>query len=695
MGRGRRRFVGKMEKTTIYKGLKALSAFFAVLLLASWLSPIHAVAQNSTAYTYTVSVDGQWIRTQDAYLAGAILFRDMGLKKPEDIYIDNDRIYIADTGGKRIAVMDRKSGSVSFIGEGLLSSPTGVFACEDGNILVADYGLGKVVLLSPEGNPIKWYERPDSPIFGKTTNYKPRKAVSDKRGNIYIVSEGSYDGIIQLSKEGEFLGYFGANTTGLSLVEMLQDLFFTEEQKAKLFNRIPRTFYNIAIDNKGMVYSITQSVRGDAIKKHNVSGANILEKSGKMLDESNFVAMSVGRHGQIYAVSETGLVYEYDSTGSLIFSFGGRAISSERNGLFTVASGVAADENNFVYVLDKERGIVQVFYPTTFAAMTHEAITLFESGKYAESKEIWQEILKLSGISRMAHNGLGKGYFQAGEYEAAAKHFKIAQNREDYSETYWEIRNKWLQENAGLLIIAFVILLISIKLLKYLDKRTEVFSPYKKMLKRLQENKFISDVLYLKNFIKHPIDSFYYIKKDLKGSVWSATAIYFLALVVFTADFLFRGFILNPLDAREVSYIYVILLFLAPIALWVSGNYMVSSINEGEGRIKDVYCATAYSLAPFIIFMPFVTALTYVVTLNEEFIISFSTLVIWVWCAIILFIGLKEIHDYEIHDMIKNILLTLFFMFVAVLVFSIIYMLWDQGIEFVRTIIKEVAYRVR
>lgn len=681
-----------MAKNTMGKILGSLTALLIALLLPEG----YANAQNATAYTYTISVGGEWVRTQDAYLAGAILFKDVDLKKPEDIFIDSGKIYVADTGGGRIAIMDRKNAAISFAGEEILEAPTGVWVDNAGNMLIADSGLEKVVLLSPDGKKIlKSYARPDSPVFGTNTSYKPRKAVSDKRGNIYIVSEGTYDGIIQLSREGEFLGYFGANITPFSPLDAMQNILFTEEQKAKLFARIPKTFYNIAIDSKGMIYSITQSIKGEAVKKHNVSGANILYEFGKVVDEENFVDIDIGVYGQIYAVSETGLVYEYDSTGSIIFSFGGRAISTERNGLFTVASGVAADENNCIYVLDKERGIVQVYFPTSFAEIIHEAMQLYENGKYVESRELWEEILRLSGISRIAHNGLGKAYFQAGDYEKAAMHFYIAQNRKDYSDAFWEIRNMWLQENAGKIIVIAILLIIVLKGLKQLDRRFGIFDPLRHTAGHLVQNRLIADVIYLKNIIKHPIDSFYYIRRDQNGSVPSATIIYILALVVFTADYLFRGFMFNVRDARETTYFYVAVLFLMPCALWVAGNYMVSSINEGEGRLKDVYCFTAYSFAPLILFMPFVVLLTYVATLNEGFVIQFSRLIIWIWCGVLLFIGIKQIHDYDIRDVFKNIFLTFFFMFMAVLAFSIIYMLWDQGIEFVYSVAKEVAYRVR
>jgi len=182
----------------------------------------------------------------------------------------------------------------------------------------------------------------------------PKKVVVDKRGNLYIVSEGTAEGIIQLSREGDFLGFFGSNTVNLSWLQKFQDIFFTSEQRSQLLLRIPKPYNNLAIDTKGLIYTTTRAVSGNAIKKHNTIGTNILTKSakGRMVDEPNFVDITIANDGRIIAVTETGLIYEYDREGNLLFSLGGRAISSERNGYFTVVSGICVDENDNLYVLD-------------------------------------------------------------------------------------------------------------------------------------------------------------------------------------------------------------------------------------------------------------------------------------------------------------------------------------------------------
>lgn len=126
------------------------------------------------------------------------------------------------------------------------------------------------------------------------------------------------------------------------------------------------------IDTKGILYSVTQSAEGNAIKKHDVAGLNLLAPN--MEDEQDFVDVCIGTDGQIYAVTATGLIFEYDMDGHLLFTFGGRAIAVEQNGVFATASAIASDSQGRLYVLDGERGLVHVMAPSNYAKAVHTAM---------------------------------------------------------------------------------------------------------------------------------------------------------------------------------------------------------------------------------------------------------------------------------------------------------------------------------
>lgn len=679
----------------------------ALFLFAFCILCSNAYAGENTTYTYTISVDGEWIRTQDAYMPGSIYLKGKGLKNPEDLFIHNGLIYVTDTGGGRIAVYNPEDDSIKYVGEGELKSPTGIFVTNDGTMYIADYGAECVTVLSPEGNVLMKIGRPDSYLFSKRSRYKPRNVVLTSGGNIFVVGEGAYEGLMQFNSKGEFLGYFAANKREKTLLEIVQDLVFTEEQKERIFTRIPRAIQNIDISDRDLIYSVTQDAgisfawraaeasTDNNVKLHNMAGIDILKKEGSMVDEWNFVDIAAGPYGNCYALTFTGLIYEYDSSGNLIFSFGGRAVSSERTGLFTVASAIDIDDHGFIYVLDKERALIQMFYPTDFSMRTHKAIHHLEKGNYRESGEIWNELLSLNGMSRIAHLGYGKTLFHQQKYEEACKHFKLANNKQGYSEAFWEIRNDWINRNIGILLILAVVSYVVWKVLRYIDLEYEFSKGIRQSCRNLYAAKnIIGDVLYLKNMISHPIDSYYYLRRGERGSPASATIIYLIAFLIFVWDVLFRGFTFNHARAEDTPIMLVAVMFFVPCALWVIGNYMVSSINEGEGSFRNVYIGTAYALAPYIIFVPFILAATYVLTLNEVFIIDFSWLFAVCWSGVILFIGVMEIHNLIIREVIKNILITLFFMIMAVVAFAMLYLIWGQVANFVDTVLGEVKYRV-
>ena len=60
----------------------------------------------------------------------------------------------------------------------------------------------------------------------------------------------------------------------------------------------------------------------------------------------------------------------------------------------------------------------------------------------------------------------------------------------------------------------------------------------------------------------------------------------------------------------------------------------------------------------------------------------------------IIFISIKEAHVYNLRKTVANILLTLFFMVVAILAAIVLYILWRELLSFLSEVFEEVRYRV-
>lgn len=677
-----------------------------LVLSATVASCFTAEAAQSTAYTYTISVDDNWIRTQDAYINSRIYMKDEGLSRPQDLFVFGDELYIADTGNARILIENIKTGEKRTVEYNEFSEPSGLFVSADKTLYVADPAAQAVFIFSRDGEFLKKLSRPDSVLFGSGSIYQPSKISVSSQGNIYVVGEGAFEGIMQFDDDGTFQGYFAANVRELTALERIEQLILSEKQLNSLITKKPRPIQNICIDERDLIYSVTQSGEGtsaehqtlekktyNCIKRHNMAGTNILSAETLMDDEWNFVDVAAGMYGNFFAVTYTGLIYEYDSAGNVIFSFGGRALENDTYGLLAVASAIDTDNDGILYVLDSERGIVQTFVPTDFATLNHKAIYYMNGGSYDKSEEIWKSVLNLNGMSRIAHIGLGRTLFRQQKYGEALEHFRFANDREGYSDCFWELRDRFITGNMiwfvlGFVVIAAVILLIPGKKKASVSIGRQLFQNSPNGVSR-----FGIDLCFARYMLVHPIDGYYYLKRGIRGSVVSATLLYIISFLAFALDNMGRAFIFNTSSLKD-SFLTVTALFVCATVLWNVGNYMVSTINSGEGSFKNVYIMTAYALTPYWIFTFLKVAVSYLLTDNEAFVLTLLSITAIIWAAALIFTGLIEIHNYSFAETVKNIILTAIAMILAVVAVAIIYLIWTRLASFLRDIGTEVTYIV-
>jgi hypothetical protein len=338
---------------------------------------------------------------------------------------------------------------------------------------------------------------------------------------------------------------------------------------------------------------------------------------------------------------------------------------------------------------------VHVFIPTNFSASIHSAIALHESGHYNEALEMWREIRREGGHLRIVNLFMGRAYYQLRQYEQATYFFRLAFARGFYSSAFWEIRNEWMINNLNRIILAIVTIYIVWTVIKQTNKRKNFLPDLRPLRNKITSKKLVADLLYIKNFIRHPVDSFYYLRADQKGGTAAAAILLVTAYVVYMINMLGSGFLFGMLFGFINAYtiLYLSAVAVPAVALFIGCNYLVASITDGRGRFKDVFNLVGYSFAPFIIFMPILTIVSHFLTLNESFVISLGSAIIYVWVGVLIFIGLKEIHDFDISVVLKNLFLTIALAFIVVVVLFMIFMFWDSLIDVGYTIFREAGHR--
>ena len=671
---------------------RRIQLFLIVLVVASTMFGILAVASPATSYTWTYNAKGRWTKTQDAYLPERTLI-ELGLSEPEDLFVDDqDRLYIADTGNSRIVRYDiHENEIIDIIEYEGMKTPKGVFVTGDGNIYVADAKASAIHRFDEEGNWMESFERPTDIAFGDTP-FNPVRIAVDSKKNMYIIGEGVLNGIIHLSNRGEFLGYFASNKVTLNPLQQLQDVFFTDEQMDNLGSRVPLTMTNVYVDDENIVYSTTMGQEASQhLAKHNTAGKNVFTE---LEGADDYIDLYVDYKGIIYAASLDGNIGIFSPDGEFIHVFGAFMVEEDISGLFTELGSIAVDSEGTIWAADSSTSYIQSFVPTAYAHLIYDALEAFKQGRYEEAEDLWLSVLQKNQMLRLAHSGIGKVYLYTQRYEEAMVHLKIANSKYYYSQAYWEVRNIWLQAHLATIIIGLIILGVVTSILKRLDRRMGIFKGFRRFKKAIRKHKLMDDFLFMGDFVKHPINAFYDLRIGLKGSYLSATIWIGLFLVAYVHSSFGRGFLYTPVPLEDLDFTAMILGFFAIGGLFILTNYLIASIQDGDGGIGDLYKMVAYAIGPMLFGIVLVTGLSYILSYNEEFLIELIEVVAPIWSLVLLILGLQETHTYTTREAIKSIIISIAFMLIIAIVILIVMLMGEQVMDFFEIIIREVIRNV-
>lgn len=639
----------------------------------------YAITQDSAPYqTYTQGPNGL-VLTQTAYEPTGALILNTELREPEDILIKNNYIYIADSGNKRVL-------KVSYSGEVVLEinnlgNPTGIDVDDEGSIYIADRQLKTVIKFNSLGEEIQRYNRPTEPLFGATTPYEPIKVVTGPRGILYIVGAGSTNGLIQLNAQGEFIGFYGTNPTTKTFWEVIAGFFGVTYAR-----NIPISADNLAIDSKGSVFTISKT-EDQKIKRFNIA-SNI---SLTIENKNTLTDITVNDFGNVYTVTQEGVINEYDSEGNLIFEFGALDDGSNVLGKFVNQVAIDLDEDNNLFILDKGRNQIQILIKTDFTDQIHQGLINYQNGIYDIDE--WRETLKMNSFFSIANSSIANALYRDGQYDEALSYFKIAQDRPGYSEAFWQVRYNWLQSYLGIVFLVGILFYVTSKGLKFADKKHGIYQPIRNFKGKIKDFKLIKESKYLFKILRHPIDTVYNLKRENKSSVLTATLIYLIFGILMLTKAYTTGFVFNYNDLTSLTPLRNVFVIMIIILLFVVGNYLISSLQSGEGWFRDVYIAVAFALSPVLLSIVPTILLSHVLTLNEIFIFNIIEIIAWSWTIILVIVVIKEVHNYTFKELIVNLLLTIFTILMIILIVFLIYLLTYQLIDYIGGLIKEVILR--
>lgn len=709
---------------------KIIAGFVAVILtVLTFSTPVFA----ANGYNYVTANSSYRMPVPKAYnvvktinnIGGFNDDKKQSFADPQDLFIDHyDNIYVVDTNNNRIVKFNSNFETVAVIyGNGTkLKKPEGIFVDDDGDMYIADTGNKRILHTDPEGNTVEEFTLPESATLDIGASFTPSKLIVSQTGFIYVIRG---ENIMKIDGTGNFRGNFGQTNIGYSLTEALMRMFASEQQQAFAAKRLASSFINLTLGDDGMIYATSMERVEGEIKKLNSVGNNVFRvykrvgnsiqnpittfieqkllksvvagnsfKFGEYFDDNGmymepiFSDICVDSDGIVTVLEQlNGHIYQYDQDGNMLVAFGGKG---ESKGTFTRASSLDVDSKGNIYVLDRVNANIQVFEPTEFITLVHNATTAYNDGKYQESAELWNKVLQIDENYDLAHMGIAKTYYKQEMYKEAMKEAELVADRDTYSVAFDEYKYVILRAYfAPIILIAVIIAVLIFIIIRLMMKYTK--KAYWKFLEDKGKKMTIGGgLLYALNIILHPLDTLEGIRYNKKRiNMWIPIIIYALA---FAVRMFYLFFVHFPLASIEVININpgfeAVKLLIVPLT-WIPASFAATSISGGECKMPEICFTSSLCLVPYIVIMFPLTFLSHIMSKSQRSWYGVFSVIAYIALFLVLFQAMQIMNNYSFGKTIGMMIVSAFMMLVIWLVALLVYVLSARTIQFIIGVIKE------
>ena len=213
-------------------------------------------------------------------------------------------------------------------------------------------------------------------------------------------------------------------------------------------------------------------------------------------------------------------------------------------------------------------------------------------------------------------------------------------------------------------------------------KNNEKWTRYKKSLR------------YSLYVITHPLDGFWDLTHEKRGTYAAANTILFLTILVRILALRYTSFQFIQGYWEELNIFTYIASILFPLLLFVVGNWALTTLFDGKGRLGQVYIATCYALTPYpLINFPLMIFSNFI-TVDEAEFYSVLGMLALIWVAFIGIFGMSQVHEFSFGKNILFMVATVFAMLVMIFLLMLFFSMVSQGVAYFVSITKEMLYRM-
>lgn len=218
------------------------------------------------------------------------------------------------------------------------------------------------------------------------------------------------------------------------------------------------------------------------------------------------------------------------------------------------------------------------------------------------------------------------------------------------------------------------------------------------MIAALKNKKTYQDYLKSLKFalycITHPLDGFWDLTHEKRGTYAAANTILFLTLLIRVLKLRYTSFIFITVYWEGINIFLYIASVAFPLAMFVVGNWGLTTLFDGKGRLGQVYMASCYALTPYPLIQFPLMIFSNFVTVDEAEFYSVISLISLVWAAMLMIAAMGQIHEFGAGKNMVFMVASLFAMLVIVFILLLFFSMISQGIAYFISLAKEIMFRL-
>ena len=215
-----------------------------------------------------------------------------------------------------------------------------------------------------------------------------------------------------------------------------------------------------------------------------------------------------------------------------------------------------------------------------------------------------------------------------------------------------------------------------------------------KLKNRSTYEHFFKTLKYSLYVISHPLDGFWDLTHERRGSMPAAHFIVLLTMLTRVWAMQYTNFQFNLVYWETVNIFMEFAVVLLPLAIWCVGNWGLTTLFDGKGTMKKIYMGTAYALTPYPLIQIPLIFLSNVITSDEAaFYLVFSYISL-IWAGLLIISAMMQIHEYSLGKTLACIVASIAAMLVIIFILMLFFSLVSDGIAYFISLYDEFVFRL-